>query len=153
MSSLTDRLRGIIAAVPGRGGPSAFAEATADQSGPPESEPSGAPDTTSSRDDVAEVLGGTWHDAGGQRFLVIDRTYRPGHRHGDLTRVDHVIGDERDWWHVLLGPSASSADQTDRRRTLFIDLETSGLAGGAGTSAFLVGCAWFDDCVLRVRQL
>jgi uncharacterized protein YprB with RNaseH-like and TPR domain len=143
MSSLTDRLRGIIAAVPGKEG--AFAEAATDRSGPPHD--------PSSRDDAAEVLGGTWHDAGGQRFLVIDHTYRPGHRHGHLTLVDHVIGDERDWWDVLLGPPPSLANETDRRRTLFIDLETSGLAGGAGTSAFLVGCAWFDDCVLHVRQL
>jgi hypothetical protein len=33
-----------------------------------------------------------------------------------------------------------------------MDLETTGLAGGAGTCAFLVGCAWFEDATLRVRQ-
>ena len=27
---------------------------------------------------------------------------------------------------------------------MFFDLETTGLSGGAGTHAFLVGCAWFD---------
>jgi hypothetical protein len=31
-------------------------------------------------------------------------------------------------------------------------LETTGLAGGAGTYAFLVGCAWYQDGSLRVRQ-
>jgi uncharacterized protein YprB with RNaseH-like and TPR domain len=36
---------------------------------------------------------------------------------------------------------------------LFLDLETTGLAGGAGTYAFLIGCAWFDGGVFRVRQL
>jgi hypothetical protein len=35
---------------------------------------------------------------------------------------------------------------------LFIDLETTGLAGGAGTYAFLVGCGWFDDATFRLRQ-
>jgi len=35
---------------------------------------------------------------------------------------------------------------------LFIDLETTGLAGGAGTYAFLVGCAWFDGGSFRIRQ-
>ena len=35
---------------------------------------------------------------------------------------------------------------------LFLDLETTGLAGGAGTYAFLVGCAWFDGPVFRIRQ-
>ena len=28
---------------------------------------------------------------------------------------------------------------------VFFDLETTGLSGGAGTYAFLVGCGWFDD--------
>jgi uncharacterized protein YprB with RNaseH-like and TPR domain len=35
---------------------------------------------------------------------------------------------------------------------LFVDLETTGLSGGAGTYAFLVGCAAFDDAALRVEQ-
>jgi hypothetical protein len=35
---------------------------------------------------------------------------------------------------------------------LFLDLETTGLAGGAGTYAFLVGCGWFDGEAFRVRQ-
>ena len=37
-------------------------------------------------------------------------------------------------------------------RALFVDLETTGLAGGAGTYAFLVGCGWFEDCIFRVQQ-
>jgi tetratricopeptide (TPR) repeat protein len=35
---------------------------------------------------------------------------------------------------------------------LFIDLETTGLSGGAGTVAFLVGCGWFDMGAFQVRQ-
>ena len=34
----------------------------------------------------------------------------------------------------------------------FFDLETTGLAGGAGTQAFLVGCAVIQDGGIRVRQ-
>jgi uncharacterized protein YprB with RNaseH-like and TPR domain len=37
-------------------------------------------------------------------------------------------------------------------RLLFLDLETTGLAGGAGTYAFLVGCGWFEGAMFRVRQ-
>ena len=37
-------------------------------------------------------------------------------------------------------------------RILFLDLETTGLAGGAGTYAFLVGCGWFDGGTFRLRQ-
>jgi uncharacterized protein len=35
---------------------------------------------------------------------------------------------------------------------LFFDLETTGLSGGAGTYAFLVGCGWFDDDAFVTRQ-
>ncbi len=49
----------------------------------------------------------------------------------------------------------------DRRRAgvptegplLFFDLETTGLSGGAGTLAFLVGCGYFDDDGFHTRQL
>ncbi len=37
-------------------------------------------------------------------------------------------------------------------RTVFIDLETTGLSGGAGTVAFLVGCGYFDLGAFQVRQ-
>ena len=39
-----------------------------------------------------------------------------------------------------------------RDRLLFVDLETTGLAGGAGAYAFLVGCGWFEGDAFRVRQ-
>jgi uncharacterized protein YprB with RNaseH-like and TPR domain len=35
---------------------------------------------------------------------------------------------------------------------VFFDLETTGLNGGAGTHAFLVGCGWFDDERFVTRQ-
>ncbi len=37
-------------------------------------------------------------------------------------------------------------------RALFVDTETTGLAGGTGTYAFLVGCGWVEDGALRVEQ-
>ena len=36
---------------------------------------------------------------------------------------------------------------------LFLDTETTGLAGGTGTVPFLVGLAWFEGRSLRVHQL
>ena len=35
---------------------------------------------------------------------------------------------------------------------LFLDTETTGLAGGTGTVAFVVGLAWVEGCTLRVVQ-
>ena len=37
-------------------------------------------------------------------------------------------------------------------RGLFLDLETTGLAGGTGTWAFLLGAGWVENHQLRIRQ-
>ena len=130
VTSLADRLRGIVA--PQREG--GFERASSD---PPRT---GA-------DTIADVLGGEWHDASGYRFLTIDRTYRPGHRHGHIAIADALPPHQGCWPELSLLAGAACDG-----RALFVDLETTGLAGGAGTYAFLVGCAWFDGGVLRVRQ-
>ncbi len=41
----------------------------------------------------------------------------------------------------------------DPRRALYLDTETTGLAGGTGTVAFLVGLAWWDGGCLVLEQL
>ncbi|HEY5962192.1 MAG TPA: ribonuclease H-like domain-containing protein, partial [Polyangiaceae bacterium] len=41
----------------------------------------------------------------------------------------------------------------DPKRALYLDTETTGLGGGAGTIAFLIGLAWFDDDDLWLEQL
>src|SRR5499427_1247780 len=41
----------------------------------------------------------------------------------------------------------------DPDRWLFLDTETTGLAGGTGTYAFLIGLAWWDAGGLQVEQL
>lgn len=41
----------------------------------------------------------------------------------------------------------------DPRKLLFFDTETTGLSGGAGTLAFLLGVAWLEENGLRIRQL
>jgi len=65
--------------------------------------------------------------------------------------------------HVALDLLSQSRDRTFTRRTraaledpekwLFLDTETTGLAGGTGTYAFLVGLAWWDAGGLQVEQL
>jgi len=41
----------------------------------------------------------------------------------------------------------------DPAKWLFLDTETTGLAGGTGTYAFLIGLAWWDAGALQVEQL
>lgn len=51
----------------------------------------------------------------------------------------------------LLAPDAHE-DVADPQKWLFLDTETTGLAGGTGTYAFLVGVAWWDAGGLEVEQ-
>jgi uncharacterized protein len=52
----------------------------------------------------------------------------------------------------MLVPDGSS-EVADPVRWLFLDTETTGLAGGSGTYPFLVGIAWWEDGGLQVEQL
>src|SRR5579864_3968032 len=51
----------------------------------------------------------------------------------------------------LLAPDAPEG-AGDPSRWLFLDTETTGLAGGTGTYAFLVGVAWWDAGGIEVEQ-
>jgi uncharacterized protein len=51
----------------------------------------------------------------------------------------------------LLAPGAPE-EVADPQQWLFLDTETTGLAGGTGTYAFLVGIAWWDAGGLEVQQ-
>jgi uncharacterized protein YprB with RNaseH-like and TPR domain len=51
----------------------------------------------------------------------------------------------------LLSPEAPD-EIADPDRWLFLDTETTGLAGGSGTYAFLVGVAWWEDGGLEIEQ-
>lgn len=126
MSTFADRLRGVIRP----------------QSGGPEGQPS-CP--SAFHDAAADVLDGQWSD--GHRYLVIDRRYSPGHRHGHLTVADVLPPAGGVWPRLSL-----LAGTTCAGRMLFVDLETTGLAGGAGSYAFLVGCGWFEPGAFRIRQ-
>ena len=52
----------------------------------------------------------------------------------------------------LLAPDAPQ-EVADAQQWLFLDTETTGLAGGTGTYPFLVGLAWWEGGGLEVEQL
>ncbi len=134
MSQLSDRLRGLL--------------------GPPASgERPGGPGPVAQAEEVARAagaLGGEWSGEGARRFLVVDRCYAPGHRLGRVAVADMLPEACGTWpgFDVLPGGATTGGPGP----LLFLDLETTGLAGGAGTYPFLVGCGWFDGAAFRVRQ-
>ena len=148
MASLKDRLRDVMR--PGAGGPGSGVRGPGSlDPGDPDVDVRGWDEEAPSQNsaDPAEVLGGVWQEVAGQRFVVVERRYPPGHRHGDVTIADGLPPSVGAW------PALDLLARTPcRDGLLFIDLETTGLAGGAGTYAFLVGCAWFDGGSFRVRQ-
>ncbi|MET0284925.1 MAG: ribonuclease H-like domain-containing protein [Polyangiales bacterium] len=72
------------------------------------------------------------------------------HRHGgsEVVRAARVQASEV----ALLALDAQLAG-CELARALYIDTETTGLAGGSGTLPFLIGMAWFEDERLCVEQL
>jgi uncharacterized protein YprB with RNaseH-like and TPR domain len=83
------------------------------------------------------MLGGRWES--GHTFVVEQRVsggeWQGRVRVGDAAdAIDHAAGAVS---MLNRGEAASSP-------LLFFDIETSGLNGGAGTFAFLVGCGWFE---------
>jgi uncharacterized protein YprB with RNaseH-like and TPR domain len=100
-------------------------------------------------DRVADVLGGQVVTNPFGRALIVDRRYESDRFHGTRRVGDCEFADGDTL--KLLDPALRPADGVGSR-TLFVDLETTGLSGGAGTVAFLVGCGWFDVGAFQVRQ-
>ena len=109
-------------------------------------------------DRVADVLGGQIVTNRFGRALIVDRRYESDRFHGTRRVGDCDVADGDTL--KLLDPTLPTRDQPigacgggeSDARTLFVDLETTGLSGGAGTVAFLVGCGWFDMGAFQVRQ-
>jgi len=113
------------------------------------------PDARHALESVAATLGGTFvapelgeHGAS-SACLVIDRDYDNDRYHGrrlvDRCRVSPQAP------VALFEPRLASVPDW-ASRMVFFDIETTGLSGGAGTVAFLVGCGWFEADAFRVRQ-
>jgi hypothetical protein len=130
VSELSDRLRGIINPRPVASGFS-------------RTEPDVVPRANPA--DIENCLEGQWY---GHCFIV-ERRLPAATKYGRV-RIGELAERLRDSAHeaplVCNGASA-------RPPFVFFDLETTGLSGGAGTQAFLVGMAWFeDDGSLTTRQ-
>ncbi len=54
--------------------------------------------------------------------------------------------------HISLGACDETLADFDARRAVFVDAETTGLAGGSGTLAFLFGLGYFTETAFRVEQ-
>ncbi len=81
---------------------------------------------------------------------VVERWLDPAHHHGNAPVAGALAYSARTLAALALDPSVAELDLS---RMLLLDTETTGLSGGTGTVAFLVGLASFTDGVLRIEQL
>ncbi len=89
---------------------------------------------------LEHTLGGRWLETRRGETFVVEQVYSTKYKHGRVPiQVESGLG----------GLAAWAGDETISRLTLsqlaFIDTETSGLSGGTGTYAFLVGAGRFVD--------
>src|SRR2546425_909001 len=97
---------------------------------------------------LERVVGGELVETGAGSLLVVRREYPLEHRHGrvPLDGVRHAPLD------VLARVARVESEALAAERLLFLDTETTGLAGGTGTYAFLVGAGWIEGDVFVVAQ-
>jgi len=87
-----------------------------------------------------ETLGGSWRETAAGRSFVVTHRFEPADWHG-RRRVSEFAEMLQD-----ASPAATLVGRSVATMPfVFFDLETTGLNGGAGTHAFLVGCGWFDE--------
>jgi uncharacterized protein YprB with RNaseH-like and TPR domain len=90
--------------------------------------------------DLQSVLGGEWRQRNGASCFVVETRREPSWAHGRAT-----VGTLARLLEEATAETALVAGVPAPPPFGFFDLETTGLSGGAGTYAFLVGCGWFDD--------
>lgn len=160
MASLTDRLRGIVGGAVPRLAPELL-RSTGEPSGAgpegPVASMAGLREPVMAR--AADVLGGSVRACASGAVIVVDRHYGATDRHGRVAIGDitDTLLDGRDALAVLTSrrdahPTRPWPTPGGSQSLWFLDLETTGLAGGAGTQAFLVGCACISREGVGVRQ-
>jgi uncharacterized protein YprB with RNaseH-like and TPR domain len=111
------------------------------------SSPATAP-STRARAGIEALLDGAVEETERGRLLVVRRRFPVHHRHGAQS-----LRPARDAAPEALALLSRAGDAPAAgRRLLYLDTETTGLAGGTGTYAFLVGVGFFDGDDFEVRQ-
>jgi uncharacterized protein YprB with RNaseH-like and TPR domain len=105
-------------------------------------------DTREECDQLAQLLGAKARRNHYGEHLSVEQWF--------ATPEEICLPDERSL--SLLLPQVPNAQELlktaiDPQKWLFLDTETTGLAGGTGTYPFLVGIAWWDAGGLQVEQL
>lgn len=91
---------------------------------------------------IEQALSGSWHDTSEGPCFVAERRYPIMHPRGPVALGSLMHSPPTTLWDA---GRVSSLRGVDARKLLFLDTETTGLSGGAGTYVFLVGVCYFSE--------
>jgi len=97
---------------------------------------------------IEEAVGGAVEGTERGPLLVVRRRFPLAHVHGDQSLAVLRLADPE----CLALLARDGFPPPDPERLLYLDTETTGLAGGTGTYAFLVGAGFVDGAEFEVRQ-
>jgi uncharacterized protein YprB with RNaseH-like and TPR domain len=100
-------------------------------------------------EDLAQLIGAEIVSSPHGEFLMRNATYRLDARVG-RTSLEKLVNALPDAARILT--ASVDLDEFDPRKAAFIDTETTGLSGGAGTAAFLVAVGFIEGDAFIVRQ-
>ncbi len=105
---------------------------------------------TNSVDNLKEFVSGDEIENDYGKFFLASEVVRGSCRHGHRN-----IRDAFDFDMTAAAMLANNSDISEFicSDALFLDTETTGLAGGTGTMAFLIGLGWFEEGHFHVRQI
>lgn len=97
--------------------------------------------------DIQQTFTGALTGDDDSSFFLVRQRFPLTHRQGAVELGEVMQTSSR---HIAFSACDTELQDFDPRRTLFVDTETIGLAGGTGTVAFLIGVGYFegDDFVL-----
>ena len=101
------------------------------------------------RAEIGDLISGTHRQSAEGQCFVAESIFPLDHVHAGIAVSD--ILDQAGASFALLTGDPRLRD-LDLRRTILIDTETTGLAGGTGTYAFLIGLGYFADGAFRIDQ-
>ena len=103
---------------------------------------------SAARPAIEALLDGAVEETERGKLLVVRRRYPVDHRHG----AQPLLAAREAASRALALLSRAGDPPVGGRPLLYLDTETTGLAGGTGTYAFLVGVGFFDGDDFEVRQ-
>ena len=108
------------------------------------------PTPAKNRQSLEEILGGEERENDCGTYFCVEEVWRPSYRHGNQCVAD--------FFKTSMNAISVLSDydgMKDMALTdgLFLDTETTGLSGGTGTAAFLIGLGWFAGTSFVTHQL